>query len=115
MFIRSAARKYLSQARKQLGKKEDFYIALEKALHNYLKAKLHVETSEISKERISEILLNRKVDEVTVIEFSDVLNNCDFARYTPSANVAMKKEQDKEKEVIAKIDKQLQIVKRKKK
>ncbi len=101
------ARKYLSQARKQLGKKEDFYIALEKALHNYLKAKLHVETTEISKEIISEILLNRKVDEVTVIEFSNVLNNCDFARYTPSSNVEMKQEYDKAKEVIARIDKQL--------
>ncbi len=101
------ARKYLSQARKQLGKKEDFYIALEKALHNYLKAKLRVETTEISKERISEILLDRKVDAETVVEFSDVLNNCDFARYTPFTNVEMKKEYDKAKEVIAKIDKQL--------
>ena len=80
---------------------------LEKALHNYLKAKLHVETTEISKEIISEILLNRKVDEVTVIEFSNVLNNCDFARYTPSSNVEMKQEYDKAKEVIARIDKQL--------
>ena len=34
------ARKYLSEAKKQLGRKEEFYIALEKALHNYLKAKI---------------------------------------------------------------------------
>ena len=101
------AKKYLSQARKQLGKKEDFYIALEKALHNYLKAKLHIETTEISKERISEILISRKIDTETVVEFSDVLNNCDFARYTPSTNVEMKKEYEKAKEVITKIDKQL--------
>ena len=101
------ARKYLSQARKQLGKKEDFYVALEKALHNYLKAKLHIETTEISKERISEILTDRKVDTETIVEFSNVLNNCDFARYTPLTNVEMKKEYNKAKEVIAKIDKQL--------
>ena len=101
------ARKYLSQARKQLGKKDDFYIALEKALHNYLKAKLHIETTEISKERISEILLDRKVDTETIVEFSNVLNNCDFARYTPFTNVEMKQEYDKAKEVIARIDKQL--------
>lgn len=101
------AKKYLSQARKQLGKKEDFYIALEKALHNYLKAKLHIETTEISKERISEILLSRKIDAGTVVDFSTVLNNCDFARYTPSTNVEMKKEYEKAKEVITKIDKQL--------
>lgn len=101
------ARKYLSQARKQLGKKEAFYVALEKALHNYLKAKLQVETSDISKERIAEILRDRKVDETTILEFKLVLDNCDYARYTPSTDVMMKQEYDKAKEIITKIDKQL--------
>ncbi len=101
------ARKYLSLAKKQLGKKEAFYIALEKALHNYLKAKLHVETTDISKERIGEILLNKKVDEQSINDFKIVLDNCDYARYTPSTDVMMKQEYDKAKEVIAKIDKQL--------
>ncbi len=49
------AKKYLSNAKKELGNKEPFYIALEKALHNYLKAKLQIETSEISKDKISNI------------------------------------------------------------
>lgn len=101
------ARKYLSQARKVLGKKEAFYIALEKALHNYLKAKLHVETTEISRERIAEILNKRQVDENTIQEFGKVLENCDYARYTPSTDVMMKKEYENAKKVIAKIDKQL--------
>ena len=101
------ARKYLSQARKQLGKKEAFYIALERALHNYLKAKLHIETSEISKDKIAEILRNRKVDETIIQEFNTVLDNCDYARYTPSTDVMMKQEYEKAKEVIAKIDKEL--------
>jgi len=101
------ARKYLSQAKKQLGKKEAFYIALEKALHNYLKAKLHIETSDISKERIANILQNKKVDSQTIEEFKTVLENCDFARYAPSTEVMMKQEYEKSKEVIAKIDKQL--------
>ncbi|MEL4456640.1 BatD family protein [Lutimonas vermicola] len=101
------ARKYLSQARKQLGKKEAFYIALEKALHNYLKAKLHVETSEISREKIAEILDKKQVDEKTIEEFGKVLENCDYARYTPSTDVMMKLEYENAKKVIAKIDKQL--------
>ncbi len=101
------ARKYLSQAKKQLGKKEAFYIALEKALHNYLKAKLQVETSDISKEKIAEILLQRKVDEQTINEFKMVLDNCDYARYAPSTEVMMKQDYEKAKVVIAKIDKQL--------
>ena len=101
------ARKFLSQARKELGKKEAFYIALEKALHNYLKAKLHVETSEISIEKIAEILNKRQVDESTITEFSKVLENCDYARYTPSTDVMMKQEYENAKMAIAKIDKQL--------
>ena len=101
------ARKYLSQAKKQLGKKEEFYIALEKALHNYLKAKLHVETSDISKERIAEILQSKSVNEQTINEFKTVLDNCDYARYAPSTDVMMKQEYEKAKEIIAKIDKQL--------
>lgn len=101
------ARKYLSQAKKQLGKNEAFYISLEKALHNYLKATLKIETSDISKERITEILLNKKVDEQIVKEFIDVLNDCDFARYTPTTNTMMKEEFNKAKLVIAKIDKQI--------
>ena len=37
------ARKYLGEAKKHLGNKEPFYIALEKAMHNFLKAKLRIE------------------------------------------------------------------------
>lgn len=101
------ARKYLSQAKKELGKKETFYLALEKALHNFLKAKLNIETSDISKEKISEILSDKKVDETTIQDFITVLNDCDFARYTPTTNVMMQQEYEKAKIVITKIDKQL--------
>ncbi|MFT4683438.1 MAG: hypothetical protein ACI8RP_000883 [Urechidicola sp.] len=101
------ARKYLSQAKKELGKKETFYLALEKALHNFLKARLNIETTDISKERITEILQQRNVDETTINEFVEVLNDCDFARYTPTTNVMMQKEFDKAKKVITKIDKQV--------
>ena len=101
------AKKYLSKARKELGKKEEFYVALEKALHNYLKAKLHVETSEISKEKIAEILQGKSVEDTIIKDFITVLDNCDYARYTPSTDVMMKQEYDKAREVIANLDKQL--------
>ncbi|AOW21301.1 BatD family protein [Urechidicola croceus] len=101
------AKKYLSQAKKQLGKKEAFYIALEKALHNFLKAKLNIETTDISKEKITEILQERKVDSETIKEFVEVLNDCDFARYTPTTSTMMQQEYDKARVVITKIDKQI--------
>jgi len=101
------ARKYLSEAKKQLGKKEAFYVALEKALHNFLKAKLQIETSEISKEKIAELLQNKGIDAVTINEFITVLNDCDFARYTPTTDVMMKNEYEKTVEILTEIDKQL--------
>ncbi len=101
------ARKYLSEAKKQLGKKEAFYIALEKALHNFLKAKLQMETSEISKEKISELLQEKGVDDNTIKQFITILNDCDFARYTPTTDVMMKNEYEKTIEILTEIDKQL--------
>jgi hypothetical protein len=101
------AKKYLSAAKKQLGNKEPFYIALEKALHNYLKAKLQVETSEISKEKISAILSDKKVDGQTISKFIKVLNDCDFARYTPTSNLQMEQEYQNAAEIITELDKQI--------
>lgn len=101
------AKKFLSEAQKQLGKKEAFYEALERALHNYLKAKLHIETSDISREKISELLAKKDVDKTTISAFIEVLNHCDFARYTPISDVQMKDEYENAKNTIAQIDKQL--------
>lgn len=101
------ARKYLSEAKKQLGKKEAFYESLERALHNYLKAKLGIETSDISREKITQILRDKKVNETTIEQFIDVLKSSDFARYTPATNLQMQEEFEKAKNVITQLDKQL--------
>jgi hypothetical protein len=101
------AKKFLSEAQKQLGKKEAFYEALERALHNYLKAKLNIETADISKENITQILEDKKVSPDTIAKFIEVLKSSDFARYTPVTNTEMNKEFEKAKEVIVQLDKQL--------
>ena len=101
------AKKYLSEAKKQLGKKEAFYEALERALHNYLKAKLGIETADISEDKITEILKNKNIDSTTIEEFIEVLKQSDFARYTPISNSEMKEEFEKAKQVIVQLDKQL--------
>lgn len=101
------SRKYLSEAKKALGEKEAFYIALEKALHNYLKAKLHIETSELSKERIKVLLLQKGVDDATISEFTDILSNCELARYTPLTEVTMQQDYDKAAKTISIIDKNI--------
>lgn len=100
-------RKYLSEAKKALGQKEAFYIALEKALHNYLKAKLHIETSEFTKDKIENLLLKRKVELEAVDEFISLIENCELARYTPITQVEMQKDYDKASKTISLIDKQI--------
>ena len=101
------ARKYLSKARKALGNKEAFYIALEKALHNYLKAKLKIETSEFSKDKIASLLEQKEVDPTTKEGFIGLLKNCEMARYSPFSEVQMQQDYDKASEVISYMDKQL--------
>lgn len=101
------ARKYLSAAKKTLGNKDAFYIALEKALHNYLKAKLKIETSEFSKDKITSLLQEKQVDESTITGFIELLKNCEVARYSPFSDVQMQQDYDKASEVISYLDKQL--------
>lgn len=101
------ARKYLSAARKSLGQKEQFYDALERALHNYLKSKLRLETSEFNKEKIEELLGNKNVSKKTLEGFISLLTACELARYTPLSAVDMKNDYEKAANVINALDKQL--------
>ena len=101
------ARKYLSEAKKNMSSQVVFYDALERALHNYLKAKLNIETSDFSKEKISSLLLEQGIEALKVEEFAGLLKSCEFARYTPTSDVTIKKDYNKAVEVIAAIDKQI--------
>ena len=101
------AKKYLSEAQKQLNHKEPFYIALEKAMHNFLKAKLSIETSEMSKEKITELLLSRNAQSATVSDFIMLTENCELARYAPSTKVTIQHDFDKAVEIISRLEKQL--------
>jgi hypothetical protein len=101
------AKKYLSDAKKHLGSKEPFYIALEKAMHNFLKAKLHIETSEMSKEKISELLLSRRADAETVSDFILLTENCELARYAQSSESAIQNDYEKAVVIISELEKQL--------
>ena len=101
------AKKYLSTAKKALGNKESFYVAMEKALHNYLKAKLKIETSEFAKEKIEALLEEKGSDSVTIRGFMGLLQNCEMARYSPFSNVQMQQDYENASDVISSLDKQL--------
>ena len=101
------ARKYLSDAKKQLGNKEPFYLALEKALHNFLKARLNIETAELSRDNVRELLLSRNAKPDTVNEFTIIMDSCEFARYAPSSGTAMQQDYDNAVKVITELSKQI--------
>jgi hypothetical protein len=104
---RKLAKKYLSEAKKNIGNKESFYEALERALHSYLKAKLKIKTVDLSKDRIKSLLDNNSISSSIVTAFVKLLESCDFARYTPLDKSDMIKDYETASEIISQIDKQL--------
>lgn len=104
---RKLAKKYLSEARKNIGNKESFYEALERALHSYLKAKLKIKTVDLSKDRIKSLLDNNSISSSNITVFVKLLESCDFARYTPLDKSDMIKDYENASEIISQIDKQL--------
>ena len=101
------AKKYLSEAKKQIHNKEPFYVALEKAMHNFLKAKLHIETSEMSKDNIQELLLSRNANPETVTDFIALTENCELARYAPASSTSIQNDFDKAVVIISALEKQI--------
>lgn len=101
------ARKYLVDAKKNITKKEKFYIALERALHNYLKAKISIETSEFSKDKIEKLLTNHQVKSDVIQDFIKLLEHCELTRYAPTTDGAMQSDYQLAVEVISKMDKQV--------
>lgn len=101
------AKKYLSEAKKNMGSDKLFYESLERALHNYLKAKLHLETTDFSKDNIKEILFEKKVSEHHATEFINLIQSCEFARYAPTSQGAIETDYQKAIQILSNIDKQI--------
>ena len=101
------AKKYLSEAKINLKKKDVFYVALERALHNFLKSKFSIESSDYTKVKIRNLLKEKNVNTNTVNLFLSLIENCEYARYTPSSDVAISRDYENAVTVISEIDKQI--------
>ena len=101
------AKKYLSSAKKVIQDQAKFYEALERALHNYLKAKLKIETIELSKSKIQKLLNDKGIDKQISSEYVEVIENCERARYAPGSSINTKEDLEKSGELISKIDRQI--------
>ncbi len=101
------AKKYLGEAKKNMGNTTVFYEALERALHNYLKATLHIETSEMSKDHIAKLLSDKSVEPNVVNDFIGLLKSCEFARYAATTTETVQQDYNNAVSVISDIDKQI--------
>lgn len=101
------SKRYLSSAKKAIHNQTAFYEALERALHNYLKAKLKIETTEMSKPNIKNLLVEKKVQVQTAQEFIECIENCERARYAPGSMVNIQSDFEKASTSIASLDRQL--------
>ena len=101
------ARKFLGSAKREINNYQNFYEVLERALHNYLKAKLLIETTEFSKNKIVNLLVKKNVDLIYANEYVDLLENCEIVRFSKESNINTKDDYDNAINIISKIDKQL--------
>lgn len=100
-------KRYLSEAKKNIGDSKAFYESLERALHNYMKARLKIQTLDMQKDKIQELLSTKGVSQETTKSFLKILESCELARYTPSVTEDMKNDFDKAAKVISEIDKEV--------
>ena len=101
------AQKRLKQAGEYLDKNlyTAFYEELHKALIGFVSDKLNMDMSEISKDNIASALTDGGVSEEQTKAFTDLLDACEFARYSPDGgNEAMRSHYDAALKVISSID-----------
>ena len=107
-------RKATSMARKRLAQAGDFlqknlytafYEELHKALLGFAGDKLNMDLADMSKENIASELCAHGASEGLAKEYTDLLDACDYARYSPDAgHEAMEDHYKKSLEVISAID-----------
>lgn len=82
-----------------------FYEELHKALVGFVSDKLNMPVAELSRDRIAEAMTARGVSEGYISKFIDILDACEFARYSPaSGNDAMAAHYEAAVDVISSID-----------
>jgi tetratricopeptide (TPR) repeat protein len=89
-----------------------FYEELHKALLGFVSDKLNMPVAELSRERITESLTERGVQQGLVDTFIGILDACEFARYAPDAgNEAMTAHYNSAIDTISSIDSNMKSVK----
>ena len=64
---------------------EQFYESVIKALWGYLSDKLSIPVADLNREKASESLLIKGISQEVVAELIHIIDDCEFARYAPTA------------------------------
>ena len=102
------AKKMLSGAGDALKNNDDvkFYEAVIQAMYKYLSYSLTLEQSELNKEIIKEKLELKGASETQISELMNLLNDCEMARYAPSAISSNKQDlYNKASDLISELEK----------
>ncbi len=83
------AKQRLKKSRELLIQKRvsEFYEELYRALIGYVSDKYNIPFSDLSKEKLHEILSNRNIDENLIISIIDIMERCEMARFAPVSDV----------------------------
>jgi signal recognition particle GTPase len=65
--------------------KDLFFTEVLNAMNKYIGDKFALSIADLSKEKITEMLLSRNVSSETTASVIELLNTCEYAKYAPSA------------------------------
>lgn len=104
------AKKQLTIAEKHMlsNNKDLFFSEVLNALNKYIGDKFALPIADLSKERITEMLLSKHVKDETAKQLINTLNTCEYAKYAPSAVTGdLKQVYQDTIELISKIEEQI--------
>lgn len=103
------AAKHLAQAKKQMDTNatSTFYEEVFKALYDYISYKLNIEKSQLNKESIKKRLMEKQVSAESIQKLIDTLDQCEFARFTPSAAMPVQQIYTQAEQSINKLEEEI--------
>jgi hypothetical protein len=69
----------------QANNKDQFYTEILTAINNYLSNKLNMPLADVSKEHVSAVLTERKVDSSKIEKLMKTIETSEYAKYAPGA------------------------------
>lgn len=86
------------------GQESQFFEEMLRALWGYMGDKLSIEVADLTKERVREELYAKGVSVEQSEEFLDLISECEFAQYSPSAGVQMAKAYNAALDLIGRLE-----------